>query len=179
MSNRRRPSRRKLKPVLDLKGRITHWRCSKCRWSTPTRPEFTGLAPSGAVLEEFQRHSCQGHSKTILLVEDDDASRFVLREVLEGDRHSVLDASSGKAAILLCKEHQGPIHLVITDVVLRAPHCSEIVERIRELRPGVPLLFMSGYAQEELNGAILDRGSFLQKPFTAEAVRSAVAKLLI
>ena len=123
-------------------------------------------------------------SRTILVLDDDRSSRFVLREMLEGDGHTVLESANAEGVIFLCKDQRRPIDLIIADVVLRAPDGSKVVRRIRELRPDVPLLFISGYALEDeelINSALLSawrRTSFLQKPFTPEALRGAVVKLL-
>ena len=124
---------------------------------------------------------------TILVLEDDESSRFVLRTVLESAGFSVLESMAPEAAIAICEDHQGPLQLMVADVVLRRPQGPETVTRIRELRPGLPILFISGYPLRELeNRGLLDQlmigernARFLRKPFTAALLLTAVRQLIV
>jgi CheY-like chemotaxis protein len=125
-------------------------------------------------------------TKTVLLLDDNASATFVLRSVMEFNGYSVLESSSPEQAILVAAEHPGPIDLLISDVILGTTSGAESLRRIRELRPGLPVLFVSGYPlQELLHRELLDgeemastRTAFLQKPFTAGALMSSVRQLL-
>ncbi len=122
----------------------------------------------------------------ILILEDDAASRFVLRTVLESSGFSVLDSADAESAISYCTRKSEPIDLMITDVVLRGSHGPEIMGQLQALRPEMPFLFISGYPLEQLaNRRLIDsrimageKSDFLQKPFTADSLLYAVHKLL-
>jgi signal transduction histidine kinase/ActR/RegA family two-component response regulator len=101
----------------------------------------------------------------VLLVEDDSAARRALDEFLRADGHTVLAASSGAEALRLC-EGGGRIDLVVTDFVMPGMRGPELVERLRQARPGLRAIFMSGYAPEETSGrGDMERAAHLQKPF--------------
>jgi two-component system, cell cycle sensor histidine kinase and response regulator CckA len=122
----------------------------------------------------------------ILVLEDDSASRFVLKTVLEGAGFSVLESLDAASAVSYCAQPAHSIDLLIADVVLRGPHGPEALREIQELRPQMPILFISGYPLEQLANRRLidsriiagDRADFLQKPFTAESLLYGVRKLL-
>ena len=57
------PVRKKVEPIVDIHGRITHWRCPNCSWTAPVSSEFTGMSPSPAILETFSEHCCSNHEK--------------------------------------------------------------------------------------------------------------------
>jgi two-component system, cell cycle sensor histidine kinase and response regulator CckA len=103
----------------------------------------------------------------------------VTRRILEGNGYEVLAASSGAEAIELARE--APVDLLLTDIVM--PHMlgKEVAERVSALRPGVHVLFMSGYAQAVIApmGDLADGHEILDKPFTEaallERLRSALA----
>jgi two-component system, cell cycle sensor histidine kinase and response regulator CckA len=123
-------------------------------------------------------------AQTILVLENDDSSRFVLRTVLERAGLTVLDTSHAAGAIEICRSHPEPIALLIADVVLREPTGPETIHDIRTLRPAMPILFVSGYPLEYLDnrGLVGEPGnqagaSFLQKPFTVEVLLGMVRNL--
>jgi signal transduction histidine kinase/ActR/RegA family two-component response regulator len=107
-------------------------------------------------------------SETILLVEDEDGVRRLAREVLEMNGYTVLEAPDGAAALRIGTRYPGPIHLLLTDVVMPAMSGRELGEQLLLLRPELRVIYMSGYTDD----AILDRGlpessmPFLPKPFT-------------
>jgi PAS domain S-box-containing protein len=119
-------------------------------------------------------------TETILLVEDEDVVRDLAREVLEGRGYSVLAARHAGEALLVAERHPGPIHLLLTDVVM--PHMGgrELSERVAHLRPGIRLLYVSGYTDDEVlrHGVMEAEVAFLQKPFTAEALLERIRTLL-
>ncbi len=115
------------------------------------------------------RDKVAGGGETILLVEDESAVREVARRILEASGHRVLAAGSGDEALRVCREHAGELHLLLTDVVMpqmSGPECGAAAQR---LRPGLRLLFMSGYAEEAIaSQGVLQPGTpLLGKPFSA------------
>jgi CheY-like chemotaxis protein len=116
-------------------------------------------------------------TETILLVEDDDALRQLVRTMLRGLGYHVLEASNGAAAVTLSRGLKEPIHLLLTDVVM--PHLGgrQLADVLLAARPECRVLFLSGYNSEEMirRGVVDSAATFLQKPFTigelAERVR--------
>jgi YesN/AraC family two-component response regulator len=92
----------------------------------------------------------------------------------------VLAAKRGEEAFALADRHDGPVHLLITDVVLPGLNGREIAERLQESRPGVRVLYMSGYTDDTIirRGVVEHQHGLLQKPFTAEELERKVAKTL-
>jgi PAS domain S-box-containing protein len=113
---------------------------------------------------------------TVLVIEDEDALREVVRRILTRHGYQVLVADSGPAAIELAGAHQGAIDLVLSDVVM--PHMlgKEAVTRIRAIRPDVRVLYMSGYAQPVLaRQGTLDPGvTLVAKPFSDRTLLESV-----
>jgi PAS domain S-box-containing protein len=110
----------------------------------------------------------QRGSETILLVEDEKGVRDLAREFLESNGYSVLMAENGNDAIDLVQNHPGKIDLLLTDVVMPGMSGRDLAERIESLRPGIKVLYMSGYTDQAIvHHGILDSDSvLLQKPFT-------------
>jgi two-component system cell cycle sensor histidine kinase/response regulator CckA len=119
-------------------------------------------------------------TETILLVEDDDSVRKLALTILESFGYAVLEAADGAAALSLAKNHSGPIHLVLTDLVMPDFGGAALIARLREFRPGVRALFMSGYTDGALfrEGLLQSETSFIQKPFTSEALARKVRESL-
>lgn len=120
--------------------------------------------------------------KTILLVEDEDMLRGLIRELLEIKGFTVLEASDGFAALDLLPENGAKIDLVLTDVVMPQMSGSELVERLRAEYPKVKVIFMSGYTG--VNNASIHESlkmpgvAFLQKPFRFSILINQVIALL-
>ncbi|MGA7626839.1 MAG: PAS domain S-box protein [Candidatus Acidiferrales bacterium] len=119
-------------------------------------------------------------SETVLLVEDEKGVRELAREYLEMTGYSVIEAENGHTALELAAMHVGEIHLLMTDVVMPGISGRELAERVRSIRPGTKVLFMSGYAdQAVVSHGILDTDSaLLQKPFTMAALASKLREIL-
>ena len=118
--------------------------------------------------------------ETILIVEDDDALRIVARRSLEQCGYVVLEAPDGRAAMSMCAQQEGSLHLVVTDMVMPEMSGAELAERIAMSFPDVKVLLMSGYTRDEAarRGIANERYSFLEKPFTPTKLASRVRELL-
>lgn len=117
---------------------------------------------------------------TILLVEDDDAVRRAARRVLSEAGYEVVVATSGDDALIRVAAHGGTFDLVLTDVVMPGIGAGELVERLHATRPDLPVLFMSGYANDEVvrRGVATEGAMLLPKPFTPDTLLAAVATAL-
>jgi len=118
--------------------------------------------------------------ETILLAEDDDALRSLAARVLGAFGYNVLVARTGGDALRIVAEHPGPIDLVATDVVMPEMSGSQLVEKVLKARPGIHVLFMSGYTDDEVmrRGVIDGATAFLQKPFTPDMLAHKVRAVL-
>jgi two-component system, cell cycle sensor histidine kinase and response regulator CckA len=118
-------------------------------------------------------------SETILLVEDEEMVRKLAREVLQRNGYTVLEASNGGEALLTCEQHQGPIHMMITDVVMPQMSGRQLVERLTVLCPRMRVMYMSGYTDDAvLNAGLAPDETFLQKPFMPESLLRKVRDVL-
>jgi PAS domain S-box-containing protein len=123
--------------------------------------------------------SSAGGSETILLVEDEDSVRQLVRETLESRGYRVLEAANGDAALALASDHPDTIHLIITDVVMPGLSGHELIQQLLPARPTVKVLYLSGYAQEAFATSAADAPkSFLQKPFTLQSLSRKVREIL-
>jgi CheY-like chemotaxis protein len=118
--------------------------------------------------------------ETILVVEDDDTLREVITRGLKRFGYGVLTAANGGEALLTCEKRKGPIHLLLTDVVLPQMGGRELAGRLVALRPDLKVLYMSGYTENAIvNHGILDEDvGFLQKPFKVNAMVRKIRKVL-
>ena len=118
---------------------------------------------------------------TVLLVEDDDRVRRLTRRVLEHYGFGTIEARTGHDALqLLLVDDSPPIHAVVSDVVMPGMSGRELVGKIWAHRPDLPVVFLSGYAGDEMSDEIRadTRQTFLQKPFSPDALASALEALL-
>jgi CheY-like chemotaxis protein len=131
--------------------------------------------PDAAALEKAPRDA-----ETILLVEDEAAVRTLAKKILSQKGYRVLEASDGAIALRLAAAHVGEIDLVLTDVAMPNLGGRGMVEELRELSPGIRILFMSGYPKEEIfpDKRSANRIPYLQKPFTGETLFSEVRSAL-
>ena len=119
-------------------------------------------------------------SETVLLVEDEDIVRDLVAEILQTAGYTVLDAADGIEALELAETHPGPIHLLLTDVVMPKMSGRDLAERLVTLHGDTKVLYTSGYT----DGAIVDRGvlqpgtEFIQKPFSFAALTQKVRDVL-
>jgi PAS domain S-box-containing protein len=118
-------------------------------------------------------------SETILLVEDHDQLRIALHTVLQRYGYQVIEAHDGGEAFLICENHPGKIDLVLSDVVMPRVTGGELAQRIPALRPGTPVLLMSGRVQDPALREDRDlAGAFLQKPVSPQTLLAAIRELL-
>jgi two-component system, cell cycle sensor histidine kinase and response regulator CckA len=119
-------------------------------------------------------------TETVLLVEDEDGVRALVRQVLQKRGYTVLEARSGKDALLECERQQGKIDLLLTDVVLEQMSGRELAEKLSPLRPEMKVLYISGYTDDAIvhHGVLTAGKAFLQKPFTTEALARKIRSVL-
>ncbi len=125
------------------------------------------------------RRDVQG-SEVILLVEDEDNIRRPATEILESRGYTVLAAHDAIQALTAAQQYDGPIHLMLTDVVMPGLSGSQLAERLARLRPEVKVLFMSGYPEDAIaHHGVLEPGRrFLQKPFAVSLLLQTVREVL-
>ena len=144
----------------------------------PLRP----VAPAPAVPLEpaLASEPVPVRSETILLVEDALRVRAVVREILEMNGYRVLEARHGAEAIEISERHRGPIHLMLTDVVMPQMSGRELAQRLQPLRPDMRVVYMSGYTDDAIvRHGVLGAGmAFLSKPFTPDALAAKVREVL-
>jgi PAS domain S-box-containing protein len=141
-------------------------------------PRQEGEAESDLKLERG-KVSLRG-KETILLAEDNDLVRGLTRSVLEHFGYRVLETEDGEEAGRMSKGYEGPIHLLLTDVVMPGVGGRVLAEQLQISRPGIKILFMSGYSEEAalLQGMQNLGAHFLQKPFTPEELGLRVREIL-
>ena len=129
---------------------------------------------------ERDREPRRGHGETILVVEDEPAMLEVARRLLEDAGYRVLTAPGGEEALRIAGEHDGRIELLLTDVVMPGMLGKEVAVRVGELRPGIRVLYMSGYAQSVIGpmGDLASGHAIIDKPFTEAALLERVARVL-
>jgi PAS domain S-box-containing protein len=119
-------------------------------------------------------------TETVLLVEDAAAVRAAVRQVLERQGYTVLEAPHGNAALALATAHDGPIHLLLTDVVMPGLSGRQVADQLKQLRPDTRVLYASGYTDDAVvRHGVLEAGiAYLQKPFTTGGLARKVREVL-
>ena len=117
---------------------------------------------------------------TILVVDDDASLLDVVQVVLEGAGYAVLKALNGQEALRVAQAHQGPIALLLADVVMPGLSGPEVAARLHAVQPGAKVLFMSGFTTEYVQARGLREGDpLLVKPFSPETLLSKVRAMLV
>jgi CheY-like chemotaxis protein len=119
-------------------------------------------------------------TETVLLVEDEQAVRRAVRDILQRNGYRVLMASNAGEALLISEQHTGFIHLMLTDVVMPRMSGPDLVERLAPWHPEMKVLYVSGYTDDAIaQHGVLDPGvALLQKPFSVESLLSKVRQVL-
>ncbi len=136
-------------------------------------------APSEVVVDP-QPQPASGGNETVLVVEDDMSVRALTTEILRRHGYTVLVASDTAEALMVIGNHPDPIELLVTDVIMPGLSGPELAEQLTRMRPGMRVLYVSGYADETIvHHGILEPGvAFLAKPFTPDAFARKVREVL-
>ena len=121
-----------------------------------------------------------GGTETVLLAEDEKLVRKFVRSILEKSGYTVLEAHHGSEALRVALQHPGPIHLLLTDMVMPLMDGKLLAQRMVVLRPGIRVLYMSGYSENAVvHHGVLESGTaFIEKPFTVETLARKVREAL-
>ncbi len=135
---------------------------------------------SEPTLDGSKRSIIPAGLETVLLAEDEPAVRELIRRTLTSAGYVVVAAADGDQALALLEQHVGKIDLLLTDLVMPGLSGKQLAERVRELRPGVRVLYMSGYVNRDVpsQGALDDGWTLLPKPFTRDDLLRCVRDTL-
>ena len=124
--------------------------------------------------------AASGGSETILLVEDEESVRQLVRDTLSTKGYKVLEADSGEAGLAAADAHKGKIDLVISDVVMPGMSGRDLVKNLSKTRPETRVLYLSGYTEDAIvsDGSIESGTAFLQKPFSLLSLSRKVREVL-
>jgi two-component system, cell cycle sensor histidine kinase and response regulator CckA len=116
----------------------------------------------------------------VLVVDDEAAVRSAVREILQPTGYLVLEAASGEEALRICAGQEGPIRLLLTDVVMPRMSGPQLAQWVARMRPEMRVLYMSGYADDAMiRHEVVEQGvAFLQKPFMPDALAHRVREVL-
>ncbi len=132
-------------------------------------------APAPPAIEEPR---AEAKPPAVLVVEDEPGIRSLMRRILARDGYRVIEAANGEEALVAAAAHQGSIDLLLTDVVMPRMGGRELAERLCPLRPGLKVLYVSGYTSDAAVHSFPEGAGFLQKPFTLEALMAKVREVL-
>jgi PAS domain S-box-containing protein len=143
----------------------------------PERPSESGEAPTTPGREGARLPAAE---KTVLVVEDEDAARRLLRRALTRMGYRVLEAPGGEEALELWRKHRREIDVVVTDVVMPGMSGRALVEHLRAEAKALPVVFISGYTEDALPdlAALGRRTTLLEKPFTLSALAERLRLVL-
>jgi len=135
---------------------------------------------AGAVPAADSSGAARGAGETVLVVDDEPAVRVVTKRILQRSGYAVLDAAGGAEALHALREHPGPVHLLLTDVIMPDMNGREVARQVRGQRPGIRVVYMSGYSPEAIaHDGLLDEGAaFVRKPFESGLLLQTVRRAL-
>jgi len=118
--------------------------------------------------------------ETILLVEDDDSVREMIKTFLEPAGYNILQAQNGFDALETSKTYEGEIHLLLTDVIMPKMNGQEVADELKKTRPEMQIIFMSGYTDDVIaHHGVLEAGvNFIQKPVTLSRLAKKLREVL-
>jgi len=118
--------------------------------------------------------------ETILVVEDNELVRRLVCQALRNDGYQIIEAPGSSEALLMCEQHQDPIHLILADVIMPHMNGPELAKRLTSTRPSTKVLYMSGHTDNMISHhGVLDSGvTFIQKPFTPRSLVQKVREVL-
>jgi len=136
--------------------------------------------PADSPRVDKHAQAAAGGSETVLLVEDEESVRELVRETLKARGYTVIEASDGIAGMRVSEEYQGNIEILITDVVMPGMSGRELAKRVAAARPNIRVLYLSGYTEDAIihEGALEPGTGFLQKPFTLQVLARKVREVL-
>jgi two-component system cell cycle sensor histidine kinase/response regulator CckA len=136
--------------------------------------------PVEIVAKKKELKEVPGGNETVLVVEDAESVRKLVVRVLRKQGYHVLEATQGQEALLACERYRGPIHLVVTDVVMPGMGGPELVGRLRQVRQELKVIYISGYTDEPVvrHGVLEGEVDFIQKPFTVESLAHKAREVL-
>jgi CheY-like chemotaxis protein len=141
-------------------------------------PRAQATAPSARLSSDVLK--IPGGAETVLLVEDEDAVRTLSRLVLQSSGYTVLEARDGQDGVEVAGRHPGPIHLLVTDLVMPRMSGPQLADALAGSRPRLRALFVSGYSDEAVvrHGGLEAGHPFLQKPFSPMSLARKVREVL-
>jgi len=133
-----------------------------------------------AEIADGSNNELAGGTETLLLTDDEDLVRDLVRSILTARGYQVLVARDGKESLEIGSRHEGTIHLLVTDMSMPNMNGRELAQRLAEIRPGMKTLYMSGYMEDSGNGnkEPPPEALFIQKPFRPEALARKVREVL-
>lgn len=161
------------------------WVYSQLEQGTTFKVYLPLAQPEGAPEVQPQKVSevakpLPGSAKTIMLVEDEESVRTLSRIILEKEGYTIIEAKHGREALLLCEQYPGKIDLLLTDVVMPYVGGPELAEQISLLRPGIKVVYLSGYTDKAITqaGLLTEGVAFLEKPFTPQTLLRRLRQIL-
>ncbi len=165
--------------VMGAGGRIDVY--SELGIGTTVKIHLPATAADATEIEPDASDNSGGHGEIVLVVEDEPDVRRMAERILTKGGYSVIGTPQGAEALEICQPGRQQIDLLLTDVIMPEMLGTELVERVRALRPNLPVLYMSGYSHEVLAPqALTESGcsAFIEKPFSAQALRATARELL-
>ena len=144
------------------------------------RVHLPAVEDEGAPTEASPARLPTEGTETVLLVEDENAVRVLVRRVLDRMGYTVLEAEDGPGALRVMEQRGAPVDLLLTDVIMPGMSGRQLADRLLEAQPDLKVLFMSGYTDEAISqhGVLAEGVSFLEKPFTPDLLLQRVREVL-